>query len=86
LAAFQNPGGLLRSGGGYQTSANSGTVLLGAPATAGYGSLIPGFLETSNVDIADEMVKMIASQAAFDANAKSVRTADQMLKTTLNID
>ena len=86
LAAFQNPGGLLRTGGGYQASANSGSVLLGAPATAGYGSLISGFLESSNVDIADEMVKMIASQAAFDANAKSVRTADQMLKTTLNID
>ncbi|MGH7716682.1 MAG: flagellar basal body rod C-terminal domain-containing protein [Vulcanimicrobiaceae bacterium] len=47
---------------------------------------MPGFLETSNVDLADEMVKMIASQVAFDANVKSVRIADQMPKTTLNIE
>lgn len=86
LAAFANPGGLLHVGGGYQASANSGNVLLGAPATPGYGSLVPGFVESSNVDLADEMIKMIASQAAFDANAKSVRTADQMLKTAVNID
>jgi flagellar hook protein FlgE len=86
LATFQNPGGLLHAGGGYQASITSGNVLIGAPATPGYGSLIPGFLESSNVDLADEMIKMIASQAAFEANAKSVRTGDQMLKTAVNID
>ena len=85
LAAFANPGGLLRTGGGYHASANSGNVLLGAPATAGYGSLVPGFLETSNVDLADEFVKMIASQAAFKANAVTVRTGDEVLKTAINI-
>lgn len=86
LATFANPGGLLHAGGGYQTSITSGNVLIGAPATPGYGSLIPGVLESSNVDLADEMIKMIASQAAFEANAKSVRTGDQMLKTAVDID
>jgi len=86
LAVFQNPGGLLRLGGGYQASANSGNVLTGAPATAGYGSLVPGFLESSNVDLASEIVKMIAAQAAYEANAKTVRTGDQILKTAVDID
>jgi flagellar hook protein FlgE len=86
LAAFGNPGGLIRIGGGYEASADSGNVLLGAPATAGYGALIPGFLESSNVDLAAEIVKMIAAQAAYKANAVSVRTGDQMLGTILNLD
>ena len=86
LAAFQNPGGLLHTGGGYQASADSGNVLTGAPGTAGYGSLVPGFLESSNVDLADEFVKMIAGQAAFAANAKTVRTGDEMLKTVIDMD
>jgi flagellar hook protein FlgE len=86
LAAFQNPGGLLHAGGGYQASADSGNVLIGAPGTAGYGSLEPGFLESSNVDLADEFTKMIAGQAAFAANAKTVRTGDQMLETVIKMD
>jgi len=85
LAAFQNAGGLIHVSGGYIASADSGNVLLGAPGTAGYGSLQSGVLETSNVDLAGEMIKMIASQAAYEANAKSVRTGDQMLKTTVNL-
>jgi flagellar basal-body rod protein FlgG len=85
LAAFQNPGGLVQVPGGFIVSANSGNVLTGAPATAGYGSLVSGFLETSNVDLAGEMIKMIASQAAYEANAKSVRTGDQMLQTAIGI-
>jgi flagellar hook protein FlgE len=86
LAVFQNPGGLLHAGGAFQASPDSGNVLLGAPATAGYGSLVPGFLESSNVDIAAEIIKMTAAQAAYAANAKTIRTADQMLKTIVNLD
>jgi flagellar hook protein FlgE len=86
LAAFQNPAGLIHAGGGYQASANSGNVLIGAPASAGYGPLVPGFLESSNVDLAGEFVKMIAGQAAFAANAKTVRTGDEMLKTVIDMD
>lgn len=85
LAAFQNPGGLVHVPGGYIASPNSGNVLTGAPGTAGYGSLVSGFLEGSNVDLAGEMIKMIASQAAYEANAKSVRTGDQMLQTAINL-
>jgi len=86
LAVFGNPAGLFRAGGGYQASANSGTAQIGAPATPGYGSLLSGFLESSNVDMAAEMIKMIASQAAYEANAKSVRTGDEMFKTVVNLD
>ncbi len=86
LAAFSNPGGLFHVSGGYEASPNSGTVLLGAPATPGYGSLIPGFLEGSNVDLAAEIIKMTASQAAYKANAVSIRTADEILTTAVNID
>lgn len=86
LAAFPNQGGLFHVSGGYQASPNSGTVLLGAPATPGYGSLIPGFLEGSNVDLAAEIIKLTASQAAYKANAVSIRTADEILTTAINID
>jgi flagellar hook protein FlgE len=44
-----------------------------------------GALESSNVDLGDEFVKMIAAQAAFEANAKTVRTGDEVLETTLSI-
>jgi flagellar hook protein FlgE len=86
LAAFQNPSGLARVGGGYQASADAGNVLLGAPGSAGYGTLAPGFLESSNVDLTSEFVKMIAAQTAFAANAKTVHTADENLKTIVNLD
>jgi flagellar hook protein FlgE len=86
LAAFQNPGGLTRAGGGYHASATSGNVLLGAPGAAGYGTLVTGALESSNVDLTSEFVKMIAAQSAFAANAKTVHTADENLKTILDLD
>ncbi len=86
LAAVANPSGLLHVAGGYVASANSGNIMIGAPGTAGYGSLVSGFLESSNVDLAGEMIKLIASQAAYEANAKSVRTGDEMMKTAIDID
>ncbi len=85
LAAFHNPGGLIHAGGGYQVSANSGNVLLGAPGTAGYGLLVGGFLEDSNVDMAGEIIKMTASQKAYEANAKSVRTNDQIQSVAISL-
>lgn len=85
LAAFANPAGLVQVPGGFVVSANSGNVLNGAPATAGYGSLVSGSLQGSNVDMAGEIIKLIASQAAYEANAKSVRTGDQMLQTAIDI-
>lgn len=85
LAAFTNPAGLVQVPGGFVVSANSGNVLLGAPGTPGYGALVGGFLEGSNVDLAGEMIKLIASQAAYEANAVSVRTGDEMLNTAISI-
>lgn len=86
LATFQNAGGLARVSGGYQETAASGAAQVGAPATAGYGSLVGGMLESSNVDLANQFVNMIAAQAAFEANAKTVEVAEQTSQTTLNLD
>jgi flagellar hook protein FlgE len=85
LATFGNPGGLIRVGEGYRASAASGDPQLGAPATAGYGSLESGYLENSNVNLGYEFVKMMAAQAAFEANAKTFSVVDQNLKTIINL-
>jgi flagellar hook protein FlgE len=52
----------------------------------GSGLLVGSFLESSNVDMAGEVIKMTASQKAYEANAKSVRTSDQMLNVGVNLD
>lgn len=86
LATFANPEGLTPIGGGYQASAASGPAQAAAPASGAAGSLLSGMLESSNVDLADEMVKMMAAQIAFEANATTVHVADQNLETILKDD
>ncbi len=85
LATFNNAGGLRRVSGGYQASADSGTAQVGRAGTAGFGTLVSGMLESSNVDLSGEFVKMIAAQTAFDANAKTVEVASSTLKTTVDL-
>ncbi len=85
LATFHNVGGLRRVSGGYQASAASGTAQVGRAGTAGFGTLASGMLESSNVDLGGEFVKMIAAQTAFDANAKSVEVASSTLKTIVDL-
>ena len=51
-----------------------------APGTDGLGTLAQGFLEDSNVNVAEEMVSMILGQRAYEANARVMRTADEMLQ------
>jgi len=81
LARFANPGGLISLGGNiYQESPASGTAETGAPATNGYGSIVQGSLETSNVNIVEEMVNMIQAQRAYEINSKAVQTSDEMLQ------
>lgn len=85
LATFHNVGGLARIGGGYEATAASGTVQIGRAGSAGFGTLASGMLESSNVDLSGEFVKMIAAQTAFDANAKSVEVASSTLKTVVDL-
>lgn len=81
LARFANSAGLHSLGGNiYEETAASGTVELGSPGEDGRGTIIQGFLESSNVNIVEEMVNMIQAQRAYEINSKSIQTSDEMLK------
>jgi flagellar basal-body rod protein FlgG len=58
---------------------------LGNPAQAGFGSLLQNHLETSNVNVAEEMVNMILAQRAYEVNAKAIQSSDQMMEQANNI-
>ena len=88
LAKFPNPEGLVRAGGNmFQEGPNSGTLTAAAPgdANTGLGTLVPGSLEASNVDLAEQFSNMIMAQRGFEANSKAITTSDQMLQTLVNM-
>jgi flagellar basal-body rod protein FlgG len=81
LADFINPAGLLAKGGNlYQETASSGAPLAGAAGVGGLGSLIQGSVETSNVNIVEELVSMIETQRAYEISSKAISTTDGMLQ------
>jgi flagellar basal-body rod protein FlgG len=81
LATFINPSGLQSMGGNiYQETASSGTPSTNVPGTNGTGMLNQNYLETSNVNVVEEMVNMIQTQRAYEINSKSITTSDQMLQ------
>ncbi len=80
LARFTNPSGLTSMGKNlFQETAASGTPATGAPGLDGFGTLLQGSLEGSNVNIAEEMVNMIVAQRAYELNSKAIQTADDMM-------
>ncbi|MDD2547855.1 MAG: flagellar basal-body rod protein FlgG, partial [Burkholderiaceae bacterium] len=80
MASFINPAGLEPIGGNlYKESAASGQPQQGTPGTNGLGILKQGFLETSNVNVVEELVTMIQTQRAYEMNSKAISTSDQML-------
>ncbi|MCX7653674.1 MAG: flagellar hook-basal body complex protein [Fervidobacterium sp.] len=86
LATFNNPAGLLELGNSlYGESSNSGTARIGQPGKGGFGSLIAGALEMSNVDLSEEFTKLIIAQRGFQANARTITTADQILQEVVNL-
>ncbi len=86
LTSFSNPDGLQKSGGNlYTESANSGVPVNGNPADAGYGSIRSGFLEMSNVDLANEFTEMIVTSRSYQANSRSITTSDTMLEELINL-
>mgnify|MGYP000988687129 CR=1 FL=1 len=86
LADFDNPGGLTRSGNTMFTeSSNSGSPKVGTANTGSRGSINPGNLEMSNVDLAQEFSNMIVTQRAFQANSKIISTTDEMLQELANL-
>ncbi|MBW1707492.1 MAG: flagellar hook protein FlgE [Deltaproteobacteria bacterium] len=86
LAKFQNNLGLFKEGGNlYKETRASGDATTNRPGTNGLGSLAPNSLEQSNVDIANEFVKMITTQRGFQANSKIITVTDQMLAELINL-
>ena len=63
----------------FGETAASGTPSTGTPGQGGLGSLRQGFVETSNVNVVEELVAMIQTQRAYELNSKAISTADQML-------
>lgn len=81
LATFINPAGLQSMGANlYQETASSGTPSTNVPGTNGAGSLNQSYVETSNVNVVEEMVNMIQTQRAYEINSKAITTSDQMLQ------
>ena len=86
LARFLNPNGLEAVGENeYIETAASGEPLTGFPQEEGFGRLLQGALESSNVEIVQEMTDMIAAQRAYEINAKAIRTAEDMMQATHDI-
>ena len=92
VASFANESGLIRgnlsTGGGgnvFQETANSGEPRVGTAQAGGNGSVIGSALEGSNVDLAEQFTDMIVTQRAFQANSRTITTADEMLQEILSL-
>ncbi len=86
LANFPNPAGLEAEGGNLFTETPaSGSATTGAPGAVGFGSLLQGFLETSNVNAVEEISNLISAQRAYEMNSKVIQTSDDMMGTLTSI-
>lgn len=86
LARFVNPSGLNSIGKNlFLPTASSGDPITGRPGQEGFGTLSQGYLESSNVNIAEEMINMIIGQRSYEINSKSIQTADEVLQTANNL-
>jgi flagellar basal-body rod protein FlgG len=87
ISNFPNPEGLNSLGSNlYQETAASGNAVDGqTPGTNGMGTLAQGYIETSNVQVVEEMVNMIQAQRAYEINSKAIQTSDQMMSMANNL-
>ena len=86
LAMFQNPSGLENIGKSlFIPTQSSGDAVTGTPGESGLGTLLSGYVEQSNVSVVEEMVNMIVSQRAYEANSKVIRAADDMFSQANNV-
>lgn len=86
VANIPNPSGLEQTGGSmYKTTASSGTATFYDPGMGPTGDLVPGALETSNVDLSTEMANMITTQRGFQACSKIITVTDSMLEEIVNM-
>jgi flagellar basal-body rod protein FlgG len=85
IATFLNDAGLEATGNNLlMESAASGAATLANPGASGYGVVLQGYTEASNVDPVSEITNLIVAQRAYEMNSKVVTTADQMLSTAVN--
>jgi len=86
MASFVNPAGLAPTGQNiFQETAASGQPNAATAGTNGMGTLIQGFVESSNVNVVQELVSMIQTQRAYEMNSKAVQASDQMLQKLANL-
>ena len=86
LAIFPNDAGLEAQGDNmFLQTAASGQPVTGNPATTGFGTVMQGFIETSNVNVVTEITNLITAQRAYEMNSKVITTSDDMLSTLTNL-
>ena len=86
LTQFVNPGGLKSLGHGlFRETEATGRPIDGLPSEEGFGQIAQGMLESSNVQVVEEMIDLIAAQRAYEINSRVVSAADQMLQQTANM-
>lgn len=86
MVKFINPGGLKALGNNlYEETEFSGTPIFGEPGSNGFGEIHQGYLESSNVDIVEEMISMITAQRAYEINSKTVKTVEEMMTMANNL-
>lgn len=86
LASFKNPNGLQPKGNNlWDETSESGAALIGTPGTGTLGVVQSSAVEDSNVDLTAELVQMITAQRAYQANAQTIKTQDQVLQTLVNL-
>ena len=87
VSKFKSNEGLFRVGKNlFRSSRSSGEAATGRPDEGGRGSVFSNSLELSNVDLAQEFINLMAAQRNFQANVKTLNTADKMLKEVININ
>jgi len=85
LVDFINPSGLQSRGENlYVESSASGTPQPGSPGLNGLGTIVQGYVESSNVNVVEELVSMIETQRSYEMNSRAISTADQMLQYVSN--
>ena len=86
LAAFPNEAGLEAQGDNlFLQSAASGNPVTGSPGSPGFGSVLQGFVESSNTNVVTEITNLITAQRAYEMNSRVITTSDQMLSTLTNL-
>lgn len=88
IATFQNPNGMAKSGQSYYSankSDNTGDVVVTEPGASGSANLMTGYIEASNVDLANEFATMITTHRGFQANSKMITVSDEMLSDLISM-